>query len=279
MSTSKILFEKGRRMMSESDLEIEVDADDDVWDDRKLNDAYDKALKIASAEVAKRVAMTTNTRPDARDDHKKPRKEKLSKPSASKMPKKEEWKPGMGCRALYEEDGLEYEAFVLRIINEKECVVRFLGYDNCEIVPINTLKESLGKKERQKQIEQATVKTDDQTNNMEWKEVESDRVPSPGSTELSFQRKKKSPKKKKNQKPTNVFEMPEMPFQMPNFSMMPNLGSLDLPMPPPPPMALPDQVDSEDQAVSSMLLSWYMSGYYTGLYQGMKRAQQGRKRL
>ncbi|KAI8434002.1 hypothetical protein MSG28_012153 [Choristoneura fumiferana] len=162
MSTSKILFEKGRRMMSESDLEIEVDADDDVWDDRKLNDAYDKALKIAN--------------------HKKPRKEKLSKPSASKMPKKEEWKPGMGCRALYEEDGLEYEAFVLRIINEKECVVRFLGYDNCEIVPINTLKESLGKKERQKQIEQATVKTDDQTNNMEWKEVESDRVPSPGST-------------------------------------------------------------------------------------------------
>lgn len=32
-----------------------------AWDDRKLNDAYDKALKIANAEVARRVAMSTNT--------------------------------------------------------------------------------------------------------------------------------------------------------------------------------------------------------------------------
>lgn len=32
-----------------------------MWDDKKLNDAYDKALKMANAEVAKRVAMSTNT--------------------------------------------------------------------------------------------------------------------------------------------------------------------------------------------------------------------------
>lgn len=32
-----------------------------AWDDRKLTVAYDKALKIANAEVAKRVAMSTNT--------------------------------------------------------------------------------------------------------------------------------------------------------------------------------------------------------------------------
>ncbi|CAG9790795.1 unnamed protein product [Diatraea saccharalis] len=37
------------------------DVDEDIWDDRKLNDAYDKALRIANAEVAKRVAMSTNT--------------------------------------------------------------------------------------------------------------------------------------------------------------------------------------------------------------------------
>jgi hypothetical protein len=37
------------------------EANEDIWDDRKLNDAYDKALKIANAEVAKRVAMSTNS--------------------------------------------------------------------------------------------------------------------------------------------------------------------------------------------------------------------------
>lgn len=37
------------------------EAEEDIWDDSKLNDAYDKALKIANAEVAKRVAMSTNT--------------------------------------------------------------------------------------------------------------------------------------------------------------------------------------------------------------------------
>lgn len=37
------------------------DEEEDIWDDSKLNDAYDKALRIANAEVAKRVAMSTNT--------------------------------------------------------------------------------------------------------------------------------------------------------------------------------------------------------------------------
>lgn len=34
-------------------------------------------------------------------------------------------------------------------------------------------------------------------------------------------------------------------------------------IPPPPPMS-PDMVD--DEALGSMLISWYMSGYHTGFY-------------
>lgn len=46
----------------------------------------------------------------------------------------------------------------------------------------------------------------------------------------------------------------------------------DMPIPPPPPPAFPaNRIDTEEQALSSMLLSWYMSGYYAGLYQGLKR--------
>lgn len=33
----------------------------------------------------------------------------------------------MHCRAVYEEDGIEYEAVLKRVINDKECVVCFIG--------------------------------------------------------------------------------------------------------------------------------------------------------
>lgn len=33
----------------------------------------------------------------------------------------------MSCRALYEEDGLEYEAVILSILNDRECIVQFSG--------------------------------------------------------------------------------------------------------------------------------------------------------
>ncbi|XP_061719574.1 survival motor neuron protein-like [Cydia pomonella] len=306
MSANKILFERSTRNASQSQQYEGVEAND--WDDTSLNTAYDTAMKIAKAEVAKRVAMSTNTQPENRDDQKQSKKAtKPKQPVASSSKMKKEWKAGMACRAVYEDDGLEYEAFVLRIVDDQHCVVRFLGYENCEMVPIESLTPSLGKNERQKQIEQAALEMEDYPNvewrecesdramgkkqkeqasdqtNLEWRECESDRGMSPGSTEYSYGRKQKSPKKKKNQKAN--FELPDMPFSMPSMpsmqmrNMMANLGSLDMPLPPPPAALPAERADPEEQAVSSMLMSWYMSGYYTGLYQGMKRAKQGRKRV
>ncbi|KAL0870372.1 hypothetical protein ABMA27_005382 [Loxostege sticticalis] len=286
MSKSEILYVKGMNV-SESDGE---DGDEDIWDDRKLNDAYDKALRIANAEVAKRLAMSTNNQNKNKEGQPANRKDKQpNKGGSSKGNKKNQngnWKVGMPCRAVYEGDGIEYEAIVMRIVNDKECVVRFLGYDNSEIVLISTLKPSLGKEEQTIQIEQALDdKTDEaytsQSPNTERMDCVSDRVPSPGSTEQSFHRKKKSGKKKKNQnsKMPNGFEMPEMPFPMPHMSAIRNLGAMDMPLPPPPPLALGARSECEEQAVSSMLLSWYMSGYYTGLYQGLKRAKESRRNV
>ncbi|XP_063627058.1 survival motor neuron protein [Cydia splendana] len=306
MSANKILFERGVRNASQSEQYEGVEGND--WDDTSLNSAYDSAMKIAKAEVAKRVAMSTNTQPEDRDDSKQSKKAaKAKQPVASSSKTKKEWKAGMACRAVYDDDGLEYEAFVLRVVDDHHCVVRFLGYENCEMVPIESLTPSLGKKERQKQIEQAALEKEDYSNfewrecesdrtmgkkqkeqandqpNLEWRECESDRAMSPGSTDYSYGRKQKSPKKKKNQKPN--FEFPDMPFPMPSMpsmqmrNMMANLGSLEMPLPPPPISIPTERPDPEEQAVSSMLMSWYMSGYYTGLYQGMKRAKQSRKRV
>ncbi|OWR44088.1 survival motor neuron protein [Danaus plexippus plexippus] len=244
MSRNDVLYVKG---MAFSDTD---EAEEDIWDDSKLNDAYDKALKIANAEVAKRVAMSTNTA-QSKDANSK------TKSKSNKCPK---WKVGMHCRAAYEGDGIEYEAVLLRIINDKECVIKFIGYDNTELVSMSDLKQSLGNAEREQQMKDSLAdKNNDLQNYMDI----SDRATSPGST-ASLQRKKKNGKKKNKQKHRNSFEFPDIP--LPNLPQFRNFSPLDVP----PPMLHPPQ-ESEDQALSSMLLSWYMSGYYTGLYQGIKR--------
>ena len=42
-------------------------------------------------------------------------------------PKEGIWKPGMSCRLVYSEDGLEYEAVVVKFVDNGDCVVRYLG--------------------------------------------------------------------------------------------------------------------------------------------------------
>lgn len=54
-------------------------------------------------------------------------KSRKQEPAHSQKKNKTKWKAGMHCRAVYEEDGIEYEAVVKRVINDKECVVCFIG--------------------------------------------------------------------------------------------------------------------------------------------------------
>lgn len=42
-------------------------------------------------------------------------------------------------------------------------------------------------------------------------------------------------------------------------------------IPPPADLANFPQIENEDEAHSSMLMSWYMAGYHTGYYQAMKK--------
>ena len=43
-----------------------------------------------------------------------------------------------------------------------------------------------------------------------------------------------------------------------------------MPPPPPPPMVDEDMMESDSEALYSMLIAWYMSGYHTGYYQVRK---------
>ncbi|XP_045775647.1 survival motor neuron protein isoform X2 [Maniola jurtina] len=311
MSKSDVLYmRRDKTISSESGGE---ENDNDIWDDCKLNNAYDKALSMANIEVAKRLAMSTNT--EANDSTPKNPIPNVT-PAKTKKKNKNKWKAGMNCRAVYEEDGIEYEAIVTRIINDKECVVRFLGYENSEIMPISSLKQSLGKKQRNKQIAEALADGDFSVHSNTAEEMDCSDRQTPEVKEnretrrigqsktrkrpidtikekmsisavcikrsktmetTSSSKKKKS--KKNTAKTTNGFTLPDLPsMHLPSFAELKNLAAIDMPIPPPPPMTMPRQeADGEDQAMSSMLLSWYMSGYYTGLYQGMKRAREGKR--
>ncbi|XP_049871521.1 survival motor neuron protein isoform X2 [Pectinophora gossypiella] len=282
MSKNEVLYVKGMNVQF-FDFPLQTESDsgmqhgDDMWDDSQLNSAYDKALKMANVEVAKRVAMTTNSKspPVTKEGSSKSTKAHKTKSKLSK--KKSVWSAGMPCRAFYEGDGLEYEAFVIRQLNDRECLVRFIGYNNSEIVEMVSLKPSLGKEAQSLQIEQALAERENESvYSQSFKtdtEADSEQH-SQGSTERSFSGKDR--KKKKGHHLTNGFFLPGM-LPMPDLSKLRNIGSMEVPMPPPPLPFPSSDPECEDQAISSMLLSWYMSGYYTGLYQGLKRAKMHKK--
>jgi len=69
-----------------------------------------------------------------------------------------DWKVGMFCRAIFSEDGLEYEG-ELKEMNfadeHKYAIVEFLGYGNQEPVWTDQLMDSAGAKARKAQIDEA----------------------------------------------------------------------------------------------------------------------------
>lgn len=228
---------------------------DGAWDDKRLREAYDRATKIAQETVAKRVAMETNTSQPANSEVKR----KLKKPV--------KWSTGKPCRAIYEEDGQEYEAVISDIIDETDCVVKFIGYDNHQVVSMASLMPSRGRAEIVKQIESV-----DRDVQHYFTDVLTD------CADCSSE----APDKKKLHKSQSKSKKQKLPF--PNFpeSLIPNLSNMSafqvpMTLPIPPPIIPQVDDDQEQQALSSMLLSWYLSGYYSGLYQGMKNNKSKRR--
>ncbi|XP_033314593.1 survival motor neuron protein-like [Bombus bifarius] len=113
-------------------------ANDNVWDDGALIEAYDKAINLAKEEVIKRMGM------DVGNSQPKENLQNLKQPKhASKLHKK--WIIGAPYRAIYSEDGEIYEAIISKMYeNNGTCVVKFVGYGNTEKVELSSLLESEG---------------------------------------------------------------------------------------------------------------------------------------
>lgn len=67
-----------------------------------------------------------------------------------------QWHTGDACRTRFTEDNVIYEATIIGM-NTKEgtCVVRYVGYNNEEEVPLNKLQKSKGELARKKQEDDA----------------------------------------------------------------------------------------------------------------------------
>lgn len=103
----------------------------DIWDDSLLIKAYEESIRLHKEDVAKRIAMSTNKR-----------KENMENSEQSEEEKVEEYQVGSFCRATYEEDGVDYEAEILKIEDNGTCSIRFIGYDNEDCVKLVSFEKS-----------------------------------------------------------------------------------------------------------------------------------------
>jgi len=101
--------------------------DADAWDDSALIKAYDRAMQSGRELIQTR-----------------------------KGGNKRSWDVGSACRAIWSEDGEEYEGTVVQQHPAKKRVtVRFHGYNNEDEVRVSELMDSLGQDAVDDQIEQA----------------------------------------------------------------------------------------------------------------------------
>ncbi|KAK2587368.1 hypothetical protein KPH14_003085 [Odynerus spinipes] len=157
--------------------------------------------------------------------------------AAHKQQKK--WYVGSPCRAVYSEDGEIYEAIITKIYeNFGTCIVKFVGYGNTEKVELNNLLESEG---LQSQIAQQKDALAEKCNEENIDQSDTEARPSKNFMEAG--------------PPFNSF-----------FDMMP-------PAPPLPPQLMAKLPENDADALSSMLMSWYISGFHTGYYHGLKHAR------
>lgn len=252
--------------------------DSDIWDDTALIKAYDKAV------ASFKTALKGEEEPQASKKNQPGKKRKNNKKNQSRKrtnaPPDKEWQVGDSCSAYWSEDGLLYAATISSIDEKKgTCIVVFTGYGNEEEQNLEDLLS---------EISEADEETNTTVNEVESSTEESDRSTTP--SQHKQQPHSKPQKSKAHNKPPPMWApgFPGFPPGPPPFRQQggsrrsgshgpvppswPPMMPFGPPMIPPPPPMSPDMVD--DEALGSVLISWYMSGYHTGYYLGLK---QGRK--
>lgn len=117
---------------------------EDIWDDTLLIKAYEESIRLQKEEVAKQVAMKTNK-------IQKTEEEEEESGSSSTGSSSEEFKAGDFVRSTFADDGVDYEAEVLSVNENGNCLIRYIGYGNEERVAMENLVASWGPEAREEQ--------------------------------------------------------------------------------------------------------------------------------
>ncbi|KAM7416531.1 hypothetical protein PAMA_018538 [Pampus argenteus] len=254
--------------------------DSDIWDDTALIKAYDKA--VASFKTALKGETEPQTSKEEHPGKKRKNNKKNQSRKRTNAPPDKEWEVGDDCSAYWSEDGQLYAATISSIDKMKgTCIVVFTGYGNEEEQNLEDLLS---------EISEGDEETNTKVNEVESSTEESDRSTTPHQYKQQPQSKTQKAKAHKAPPPMWAPGFPGFPPGSPSMPAFRQGGSrrsgghgpvppswppmmpFGPPMIPPPPPMSPDMVD--DEALGSVLISWYMSGYHTGYYLGLK---QGRK--
>ncbi|XP_012282004.1 survival motor neuron protein 1 isoform X2 [Orussus abietinus] len=234
-------------------------SEEDVWDDTVLIKAYDKAVNLAKETAAKRMGIKPQNPVTKHTGKQKSQTNKTPK-NTNKV-----WVTGSPCRAVYSEDQEVYEAIITNIHDDhKTCTIKFIGYGNTQTVELDSLLESEGLESQILQQKEALAGASNQNGTESASNYPYHSKDTNGTCGEKMDCDTEDSKVFKNI------------FSNPTQSVSPMLGL----MPPPPPM--PPQMmarlpENDADALSSMLMSWYISGFHTGYYHGLKQAKNKEK--
>jgi survival motor neuron protein len=216
------------------------ESEDEVWDDRALINAYDRAVAKVNAKIANK---------EVTKQHKSNNSSNETNKTLINNNSNNDWHLGQYCRTVYTEDGIEYESQIISINPQNNsCVVKYIGYGNEEEKPFNELKPSLGKKARKLQSQLF------ERQNMNNSNSDTDQ-------DINCLTHKSNNDSKQNKSSSTS------PWFMPSSS-----NSTPQPIVPPPlPFCAESSMPNDDESLASMLMSWYMSGYHTGYYRASKQ--------
>lgn len=242
----------------------EDDKSDDVLDDEALIKAYNRAVSTNENGIGagKQPSSSSGSGP-----HKQQKKKGNKRTDGHHTQQKaREWKVGDFCRCTYSVDGVCYEARV-KSVDHDTCVIRYFGYGNEEEVYLSELLPSEGRIARQRQTELA-------------KRENAHGCPTPPSEDDHSAPAAHGPRTNDgysqyhNTSFHSSHSLPPAPPMEPLLGRLPPFVKHSMPPPPPIP---PGDLPNNEEALASMLMSWYMTGYHTGYYQGLQESKSSKK--
>ncbi|XP_007897061.1 uncharacterized protein LOC103182025 [Callorhinchus milii] len=183
------------------------------------------------------------------------------------------WEVGDRCRARWSEDGIIYAATIQSInIGKQTCTVLYHGYGNREEQSLSELLPEESESLEEQVVERGSLTGD-------WENT------SPMCRADIFKEKRwhhhLQESRYHGHQPLTPPETPthnhtythnQTITQPPTPPLMPRYSNVQTsPLPPPAHLFSPDL--SEDGALMSLLIAWYISGYHTGYYLGLKQGR------